>query len=65
MASLKKKYKNQKTDKITEKKNQSEIISKNIKTRSYTLRHATSPFFVLGLFETGSLELFAWVGFEL
>jgi hypothetical protein len=33
--------------------------------RTYTLRHSTSPFFVMGFFfEIGSQELFAWAGFE-
>jgi hypothetical protein len=33
--------------------------------RAYTLSHSTSPIFVIGFFEMGSCELFAWVGFEL
>jgi hypothetical protein len=32
--------------------------------RAYTLSYSTSPFFVLGIFEIGSHELFAWAGFE-
>jgi hypothetical protein len=30
----------------------------------YTLSHSTSIFFVKGVFEIGSYELFAWAGFE-
>jgi hypothetical protein len=30
-----------------------------------TLSHFTSPFFMMGFFEIGSHELFAWAGFEL
>jgi hypothetical protein len=34
--------------------------------RTYILSHSTSPvFFVLGFFEIGSYELFAWAGFKL
>jgi hypothetical protein len=32
--------------------------------RAYSLSHCTSPFIVMGFFEIGSLELFAWAGFE-
>jgi hypothetical protein len=32
--------------------------------RAYTLNHSTSPFFVLGVFEIGSCELFAEAGFK-
>jgi hypothetical protein len=32
--------------------------------RAYTLSHSTSPFFVMGFFKIGSLELFAWAGFK-
>jgi hypothetical protein len=32
--------------------------------RAYTLNHSTSPFFVMGVFEIGSLELFDQAGFE-
>jgi hypothetical protein len=35
-----------------------------LKLRAYTLSHSTSPFFCDGFFEIGSLELFAWAGFE-
>jgi hypothetical protein len=31
----------------------------------WLLYHSTSPFFVLDMVEIGSLELFAWAGFEL
>jgi hypothetical protein len=33
--------------------------------RAYTLSHSTSLLFVMGVFQIGSHELFAWVGFEL
>jgi hypothetical protein len=33
--------------------------------RAFTLSHSTSPIFVKGFFEIGSLKLFAWAGFEL
>jgi hypothetical protein len=38
-----------------------------LKLRTYTLNHFTSPpaFFVVGVFEIGSHELFAQAGFEL
>jgi hypothetical protein len=32
--------------------------------RAFTLSHYTSPIFVMGFFEVGSRELFAWAGFE-
>jgi hypothetical protein len=32
--------------------------------RAYILSHFTSPFFVMGIFDIGSQELFAQVGFE-
>jgi hypothetical protein len=32
--------------------------------RAYTLSHSTKPFFVVGFFEIGSQELFAWAGFK-
>jgi hypothetical protein len=32
--------------------------------RAYTLSHSTSPIFVMGFFEIGSGELFAWGGCE-
>jgi hypothetical protein len=30
----------------------------------YHLSHSASPVFVLGIFEIGSCELFAWAGFK-
>jgi hypothetical protein len=35
-----------------------------LELRAYALSHSTSPFFVMGVFEIGSQELFAWAGFE-
>jgi hypothetical protein len=35
-----------------------------LELRAYTLSHSTSPFLVMGFFEIGSHELFAWAGFE-
>jgi hypothetical protein len=32
--------------------------------RAFTLRHSTSLIFVMGFFEIGSPELFAWTGLE-
>jgi hypothetical protein len=32
--------------------------------KACTLSHFTSPAFVIGIFEIGSQELFAWAGFE-
>jgi hypothetical protein len=32
--------------------------------RAFTLRHSTSPIFVMGIFEIGSHELFAWGWFQ-
>jgi hypothetical protein len=36
-----------------------------LELRAYTLSHITSLFFVMGVFEIGSLELFAPADFEL
>jgi hypothetical protein len=33
--------------------------------RACTLSHSTSPFFVMGILEIGSFELFAQAGFKL
>jgi hypothetical protein len=33
-------------------------------TQGLTLSHSASPFLVMGFFKIGSLELFAWGGFE-
>jgi hypothetical protein len=33
--------------------------------RAFILSFSTSPIFVTGFLEIGSLELFAWAGFEL
>jgi hypothetical protein len=35
-----------------------------LELRAYTLRHSTSPFFVMGFFDIGSGELFAQAGFK-
>jgi hypothetical protein len=35
-----------------------------IELRAYTFSYSTSPFFVKGFFEIGSLKLFSWAGFE-
>jgi hypothetical protein len=35
-----------------------------VELRAYILSHSTSPFFMMGVFEIGSCELFAWAGFE-
>jgi hypothetical protein len=32
--------------------------------RAYILSYSTCPIFVMGIFEIGSHELFAWAGFE-
>jgi hypothetical protein len=39
--------------------------SRLIDRHFYHLNHPASPFFVMGFFELGSCELFAWAGFEL
>jgi hypothetical protein len=35
-----------------------------LELKTFTLSHAASPFFVVGFFELGSHELFAWAGFK-
>jgi hypothetical protein len=35
-----------------------------LELRAYTLRHSTSPFSVMDIFEIGSFELFALAGFR-
>jgi hypothetical protein len=35
-----------------------------LELRAFTLSHSTSPLFVMAFFKIGSLELFAWAGFE-
>jgi hypothetical protein len=40
------------------------LVVLGLELRVYTLSHSTSPIFVMGVFEIGSRELFAWAGFE-
>jgi hypothetical protein len=35
-----------------------------LELRAFTLSHSASPFFVMGIFEIGSHELFVWAVFE-
>jgi hypothetical protein len=35
-----------------------------LEVKAYTLSHSTNPFFVMGFFEIGFCNLFAWSNFE-
>jgi hypothetical protein len=54
-----------KSDTRSKKAGESFFVLLGLELRAYALSHSTSPFFVMGVFEIGSLELFALASFKL